>query len=81
MPDKPFIPFRRPVTLELKPGTYRWCACGRSEEQPFCDDSHKGTDFEPIAFTVAERTIVSLCQCKHSRRRPYCDGSHGDIPW
>ena len=27
---------------------YAWCACGKSEKQPFCDGSHKGTDFSPI---------------------------------
>ena len=78
---KPFIPFRRPATLQLEPGTYRWCACGRSESQPFCDESHRGSGFEPITFTVERRQIVSLCQCKHSHKKPFCDGSHGDLPW
>jgi CDGSH-type Zn-finger protein len=78
---KPFIPYRRPATIELAAGTYRWCSCGRSETQPFCDESHRGTEFEPISFTLTERKVVSLCRCKHSKKRPFCDGSHGDLPW
>merc|ERR1711924_381257 len=27
--------------------TYFWCTCGASAKQPFCDGSHKGTDFKP----------------------------------
>jgi CDGSH-type Zn-finger protein len=76
---KPFIAATRPITMELMPGEYRWCACGRSETQPFCDESHQGSGFEPITFVITERKIVSLCQCKFSSKRPFCDGSHGDI--
>jgi CDGSH iron-sulfur domain-containing protein 3 len=78
---KPFIAARRPVTLELQPGTYRWCSCGRSEDQPWCDDSHRGSEFEPIVFTITERKRVSMCQCKHTTKAPFCSGVHGDIPW
>ncbi len=28
-----------------------WCACGRSDSQPFCDGSHAGSEFTPVAFT------------------------------
>jgi CDGSH-type Zn-finger protein len=78
---KPYIAARRPVTLELQPGTYRWCSCGRSENQPWCDDSHQGSEFEPIVFTITERKRVSMCQCKHTTKPPFCSGVHGDIPW
>ena len=41
--------------LEVKAGQrYLWCSCGRSAKQPFCDGSHKGTEFLPVPF-VAER--------------------------
>jgi CDGSH-type Zn-finger protein len=78
---KPYIPFRRPVTIELQPGTYRWCSCGRSATQPFCDESHRGSAFEPLEFTITERKRVSLCQCKHTGTPPFCSGNHGNIPW
>ena len=25
--------------------SYFWCTCGKSLKQPFCDGSHKGTEF------------------------------------
>jgi len=30
-----------PFSEDLEPGTYWWCASGRSKRQPFCDDTHK----------------------------------------
>jgi CDGSH-type Zn-finger protein len=79
MPD-PTIALRRPAVLELDPGTYWWCACGRSADQPFCDGSHKGTGFTPQELEITERQRVFLCQCKHSGNAPYCDGTHNTLP-
>ena len=32
--------------IEVKAGKiYRWCACGRSDNQPFCDGSHASYNF------------------------------------
>ncbi len=36
----PEIPQKEPFGLQLEPGTYWWCACGRSKNQPFCDGTH-----------------------------------------
>jgi CDGSH-type Zn-finger protein len=65
-----------PTVLELEPGTYYWCACGRSAKQPFCDGSHAGTGFKPKAFTVDAPKRVALCNCKQTGNGPFCDGSH-----
>lgn len=35
------IPQKGPYILEMEPGKYAWCTCGRSATQPFCDGSHK----------------------------------------
>ncbi len=69
-------PFEVSVQAEK---TYFWCACGRSEKQPFCDGSHKGTGFEPVAWKAAESGPIWFCGCKRTRGRPRCDGSHNAL--
>jgi len=56
--------------------TYYWCACGKSNNQPFCDGSHKGSQFTPLAYSAEETKTVYLCQCKQTAAPPFCDGSH-----
>jgi len=77
--SEPTVAAKEPKVIELEPGTYYWCACGRSKNQPFCDGSHKETTFEPVAFEVKEKKIVALCRCKHTKTQPFCDGSHADL--
>jgi len=74
--SEPVIAKKGPYALELDPGEYWWCACGRSQRQPFCDGSHQGTGLEPLPFTQSERGKVWLCGCKHSAGPPFCDGTH-----
>lgn len=45
---KPVIADNKPKKVELTKGKeYYFCVCGRSNSQPFCDGSHKGTGFSP----------------------------------
>ncbi len=74
--DDPKIAAKAPTVLELEPGTYHWCSCGRSRKQPFCDCSHKGTGFTPLELVIEEQKRVALCQCKLTSRPPFCDGTH-----
>jgi CDGSH iron-sulfur domain-containing protein 3 len=76
----PVIADRRPAVLELEPGTYKWCKCGQSKNQPWCDGSHGGTDFRPEIVEITEAKRYALCQCKHSANGAYCDGSHKNLP-
>jgi CDGSH-type Zn-finger protein len=71
---------RGPIKLEVEPGTYWWCACGRSANQPFCDGSHKPTDIRPLKVEIAEKSMVSWCACKHTADSPRCDGTHKTLP-
>ena len=64
-----------PIDVEEKKA-YFWCACGRSKNQPFCDGSHKETEFVPVKYTAKRNQTVFFCGCKRSKLAPICDGSH-----
>jgi CDGSH-type Zn-finger protein len=75
--SEPTIAQKGPYPVEVEAGkSYFWCACGKSAKQPFCDGSHKGTDFTPVKFDATEDKTVYFCGCKHSKNPPLCDGSH-----
>jgi CDGSH-type Zn-finger protein len=76
---EPKIFAKQPVGLELEPGTYWWCACGQSQNQPWCDGSHKGSGFTPERVDIEESGKKWLCQCKRTANRPFCDGSHKQL--
>lgn len=73
------IPQKSPYVIEVEPGRYAWCACGSSQNQPYCDGSHKGSDFTPVMEVVEEKKTVAWCGCKHSGNTPFCDGSHKSL--
>ena len=76
----PVIAQRAPIPVEVEAGkTYFWCACGKSAARPFCDGSHKGSDFSPMKWTADEPKKVFFCACKHTQGRPLCDGSHNRL--
>ncbi len=81
MKDQAVIAQKSPFYRELKKGrAYFWCTCGRSQKQPFCDGSHKGTTFEPQKFVAEEDgQEVLFCGCKLTKTGPFCDGSHNNI--
>jgi len=74
---EPKITQKGPYAVELEAGkTYYWCACGHSANQPFCNGSHKGTEFTPVAYTPDKSGTFYLCGCKKTGTRPMCDGTH-----
>ena len=77
--NQPVIADKKPAVMELEAGTYYWCSCGKSKNQSFCDGSHNGSEFTPVAFEVTEKTSVAICNCKHTSNPPYCDGSHSKL--
>lgn len=81
MSMKPIVCNNEPIFFPVKAGeTYRWCSCGRAKEQPICDDSCAGTEFEPVEFQARRDSNLELCMCKQTQSAPYCDGHHMDVP-
>ena len=65
------------LAIEVRQGkSYYWCSCGKSSKQPFCDGSHKGTEFKPLAYKAELTKKVFFCVCKQTNDQPFCDGSH-----
>ncbi|XP_057570470.1 protein AF-17 isoform X7 [Hippopotamus amphibius kiboko] len=78
-PAKSVVALKTPIKVTLVAGkTYRWCVCGHSKKQPFCDGSHffKRTGLSPLKFKAQETRMVALCTCKATQKPPYCDGTH-----
>ncbi|HUE11738.1 MAG TPA: cupin domain-containing protein [Steroidobacteraceae bacterium] len=77
----PIIAHRKGFYYEVKAGKrYLWCSCGRSATQPFCDGSHAGSEFLPVAFKAERDEDVIFCGCKHTGTAPFCDGAHSNLP-
>lgn len=78
--NKAEIPQKAPYPVEVEAGKkYFWCACGKSDNQPFCDGSHQDTEFTPHTFTAEEAKTVYFCGCKQSENAPLCDGGHSKL--
>lgn len=79
MPE-PVIASRTPLPVDVEEGkTYWWCTCGKSAKQPFCDGSHKGTEFTPMKYDATQTGKLWFCGCKHTAKPPLCDGSHKNL--
>ncbi|MCB9477596.1 MAG: CDGSH iron-sulfur domain-containing protein [Deltaproteobacteria bacterium] len=77
--SEPKIAAKMPAVLDLEAGDYKWCACGMSANQPFCDGSHAGSGMFPMPVKIEAPKKVALCQCKHSANKPFCDGTHSGL--
>ena len=77
--SEPHIVKKQSIALKLEPGTYFYCRCGLSQDQPFCDGAHKNTEFRPKKFIIDTPQQAQICLCKHTKSAPYCDGTHRKI--
>jgi len=76
----PVIASKTPLPVDVEAGkSYWWCTCGKSAKQPFCDGSHKGTEFTPLKYDADKTGKVWFCGCKHTAKAPLCDGSHKNL--
>lgn len=80
MSDKPVIAQKSPIPVDVEDGkSYFWCTCGKSDNQPFCDGSHKGTSFTPMKWTADKSGKKFFCGCKMTDGQPFCDGTHNGL--
>lgn len=78
--SKPEIAQKSPYAVELEEGkSYWWCSCGKSATQPFCDGSHKGSQFTPLEHKAEKTGTAYLCGCKQSGNGVFCDGAHSRL--
>jgi CDGSH-type Zn-finger protein len=71
---------KAPYGVTVQSGrAYFWCACGRSQKQPFCDGSHKDTGIAPLKYTAEADGEVWFCGCKATAGQPLCDGTHNTL--
>ena len=76
----PEMPQQAPYPVAVEAGkSYWWCACGKSANQPFCDGSHKGSEFAPTQYKADESKTVYFCGCKQSKNGALCDATHRNI--
>ena len=65
------------IAIDVEQGkSYYWCSFGKSSKQPFCDGSHKGTEFNTVEYKAEETKKKFFCACKQTSNEPFCDGSH-----
>ncbi|MBI1867498.1 MAG: CDGSH iron-sulfur domain-containing protein [Methylocystis sp.] len=71
---------KKSMPIEVEAGkTYYWCACGKSENQPFCDGAHLDTGIMPIAYKAEATGKAFFCGCKATNSEPLCDGTHKSL--
>ena len=60
------------IAVEVVQGkSYYWCSCGKSSKQPFCDGSHKGTEFNSVVYKAEKTKKIFFCACKLTNNQPF----------
>ena len=78
--SKTIIAQKSPYSFDVKAGKkYKWCACGKSKTQPFCDSSHTDEDAQPIHWECDKNDTAWFCGCKQTNNKPFCDGTHNNL--
>jgi CDGSH-type Zn-finger protein len=72
-----------PAEISVEAGKiYKWCSCGLTAVEPFCDNKHRdieGKPFRSIKVMFDKPQVVQFCQCKRTKTPPFCDDTHKGI--
>jgi CDGSH-type Zn-finger protein len=81
-----------PFAINVVPGKiYKWCTCGLTQSQPFCDNIHRRIEtitnetgeevmpYRSLKVEFDEPQEVFFCQCRQTKTPPFCDGTHKTI--
>ena len=69
--SEPVVAQKSPFEFEVKEGRkYWWCACGKSANQPFCDGSHKDTEFHARRLRGQAVPVGLFLRLQEERQRP-----------
>ncbi|ACD89210.1 MAG: CDGSH iron-sulfur domain-containing protein [Chlorobium limicola] len=70
---------KRPYIIREQAGTTYYCACGKSQNKPYCDGAHEGSGLHPYKVEIEAEKNVAVCSCGLSAKMPFCDGAHKSI--
>ena len=62
-----------------KAGKKAFYSCSLSNKNPYCDGSHKGTEFSTEIIELKSDKTIAWCGCKHSKKEAFCDGTHKNL--
>ena len=68
---------KQPFIIRQVSKSVAYCKCGKSNNLPFCDDSHLTTNMQPAVLEFDAPRTIAICSCWKSNTHPYCDGTHG----
>jgi CDGSH-type Zn-finger protein len=79
MAEPPGKKQKGPFVDSCEAGKFAWCRCDQSARYPYCDGTHRGTEFTPLKVVLEKRCTVVWCACGASGNKPFCDGSHSRL--
>jgi CDGSH-type Zn-finger protein len=70
---------KQPFVVEEEAGSKAICACAGSQNQPYCDGTHRDLGKSPLIVEIEKAKTVAWCGCRRSANFPYCDGTHNTL--
>ena len=62
---------KEPTILDLAPAVYYWCRCGRSNNRPFGDQVHKGSECFLWNLRLRKKSKYLCASAKERGKLPF----------